>query len=120
MGTRAKVMAALARTERSLNQLLANDEVIEDCRPLLMKHLAVITASLKDMRSSTVVADVQLNGFCEAFHLERLKTSNFETVGQVMYSCRNRVEEVLQDHLEIAAGILGLLLSEKRYIPKQR
>lgn len=115
MGTRARVMSALARAERILTQALKDDVPKEDERRAAENQLSVISASLRDMRSSMVVADVQLAGMCEEFHLERLKLASFDTVGQVMYVRRARVEEVLQDNFGLACGIFGLLVSDKTY-----
>jgi len=118
MGTRARVMSALARAEKTLTQALKDDVPKEDERRAVESHLSVISASLRDMRGSMVLTDVPLAGMCEVFHLERLKLANFNTVGQLMYVRRARVEEVLQDNFGFAVGVLGLLLSEKSYRPQ--
>lgn len=115
MGTRARVMSALARAERTLTQALEGDVPKEDERRAVESHLSVITASLRDMRSSMVVADVQLAGMCEEFHMDRLKIADIDTVGKLVPMRRARVEEVLQDNFGLARGIFGLLVSDKTY-----
>jgi hypothetical protein len=108
-------MSALARAEKTLTQALEDDAPKEDERRAVENHLSVISVSLRDMRSSMVVADVQLAGMCEEFHLERLKLVKFDTVGQLICVRRARVEEVLQDNFGLARGIFGLLVSDKTY-----
>lgn len=112
MGARSQVMHALARGQDAVQGALdADDTHLCHLRPL-KRQLEAFSFSLMQMRNSTVIPDMELEGLCTEQHREKLAKAGIKSVQSLLSLKSDELKEILVEDLELAVGLFAVLLSD--------